>query len=856
MNKKLLILFSFSMLLLLVLQNQILGQKRQKISLNDEWILRSIGENEKIPGKMPENFRNPGKDWYSGAVPKQVQEFILEKGELPDPHFGDNAAQWVSVFEKEWIYCKKFQTPGKSDNIELCFMGLDTEVDVLLNGRKIAYFNNMHRRWRIPVSKFLNAPGKTNTLILRFYPPRRIINSIVAKKGSVDFPSYKNIRKAEADFGSYLGARPDFLKMGIFDDVYLDILPQSYLKDVYVRSELSENHSKAQVIISPEIMGGINTVISYELFSPDGQTIHKSTINKPGTIRLDIENPELWWPFTYGSQPLYKLKLELLGNNVIVDAKEFLIGIRDIKLELKDQKTGEPRFGFRINGKLIFMHGACWAPLEGFTHVWNETRANTLLNMMKQGNLNCLRVWGEGNIPDDSFFEKCDRDGVIIWMEFMTASGLKFPLDNPEYLTNIKAEIEDEVKRLRNYTSIALWCGGNEHYLGYPSNSEDITKPLGRELFQKIMPEIVERFDPQRYFHPSSPWGGENWPTGNYPLEGDWHDYATYRFMPRASVPLFSSEVCQVSPYSLHNMKRFMPQEELWPAGFRYTIDKPGKIAWPDGWQKNTPANGWEKTGNIQDYCDIQNAKDACRVFGTAHGEFLRKKYEEQRRGVPNGEPDGNRRSWGALVWRLNDTWPVIYMSVIDYFLEPKIPYYFLKRACEPVLLTFEHTPEEICTWIVNDSAEPVNDSLFIELWTFDGKMKKRISRKVDLPSGDSKRIVDLTFEFHEIWKRDEFLVARLGNQVVSHLLWPERSLKLKDGDISATISGDEVILSSPVFIKDVELYLKDTSGAVFSDNFFNLLPGETRKVKILDKRGGKSLEIKGINSILKVLTL
>jgi hypothetical protein len=502
------------------------------------------------------------------------------------------------------------------------------------------------------------------------------------------------------------------------------------------------------------------------------------------------------------------------------------------------------------------MHGACWSPLDGFTHVWNSTRANKLLDLMKLGNLNCLRIWGEGNIPDETFFEKCDKDGIVLWMEFMTASGLKFPLDKPWYVSNIKAEIEDEVKRLRNYTSIALWCGGNEHYLGYPSNSNDITKPLGRELFQKIMPDIVSKYDPQRYFHPSSPWGGENWPTGNYPLEGDWHDYATYRFMPIASVPLFSGEVCQVSPYSLHNMKRFMPEEELWPAGFKFTIDKPGKIAWPAGWQKNTPASGWEKTGNIQDYCDIQNAKDACRVFGTAHGEYLRRRYEEQRRGVPNGDPDGKRRSWGALIWRLNDTWPVIYMSVIDYFIEPKIPYYFLKRACEPVLLTFEQTPEEICTWVVNDSKEQVNDSLFIELWTFDGKMKKRISRKVDLPSGESKRIADLTFEFHEIWKREEFLVARLGNQVVSHLLWPERSLKLKEGDISATVKGDEIILSSPVFIKDVELYLQGTSGAIFSDNFFNLLPGEVKKVKILNDQGGKSLEIKGVNSGLETLTL
>ena len=87
--------------------------------------------------------------------------------------------------------------------------------------------------------------------------------------------------------------------------------------------------------------------------------------------------------------------------------------------------------------------------------------------------------------------------------------------------------------------------------------------------------------------------------------------------------------------------------------------------------------------GSDPGFFDIQNAEDACRVFGTAHGDYLRDVYERLRRGEPEGQPDGNRRSWGASIWRLNNTWPMIYMSVVDYYLEPKFPYYFLKRSCE-----------------------------------------------------------------------------------------------------------------------------------------------------------------------------
>jgi beta-mannosidase len=431
----------------------------------------------------------------------------------------------------------------------------------------------------------------------------------------------------------------------------------------------------------------------------------------------------------------------------------------------------------------------------------------------------------------------------------MTGPPLHHPLHDAGFVANIRADIEDEIKRLRNRPCIAVWCGGNEHYLPIPSNDGDNTEPASRELFQKIMPELVAQFDPQRYFHPSSPWGGDNWPIGNDPLEGDFHDYSTFRFQPLATVPLFSTEVCMISPYSPHNMQRFMSADEFWPDGFEFMIDYPGKKAWPPGWEKHSLGSAWEKMGRIQDFCDIRNADDACRVFGTAHGQYLQDRYETQRRGVPKGGPDGNRRSWGAAIWRLNDTWPMIYMSAVDYYLEPKIPYYFLKRACEPVLISFEQTEDRIGVWVVNDTSAPVCEKLTVELWTFDGKMEKRITREVNLAATESKRIVDLTDQFHEIWKRREFLVARFGDQVVTHLLWPEKFLTLKQGKIEADVRGDEISLRSDTFIKDVVLCLPDTSGAVFSDNCFNLIPGEARCITLIERAGGKAIEIKGLNS-------
>ena len=205
------------------------------------------------------------------------------------------------------------------------------------------------------------------------------------------------------------------------------------------------------------------------------------------------------------------------------------------------------------------------------------------------------------------------------------------------------------------------------------------TKPTaGIGVFDRIMPEACARLDPTRLFHPSSPYGGR---VPNWPLEGDWHDYTTLTYSPHASVPTYASEVGRVSTPSLASMRKFLSEDDLWPKDFSPAIRKPGQAAWPEMWQYRSVGGSWDKIGAIEQYCDPATAEELIRVLGTAHGEYLRDRVERERRGAPDGAPDGNRRCWGNMVWRLNDSWPIIYWSVIDYYLEPKIPYYFLRRV-------------------------------------------------------------------------------------------------------------------------------------------------------------------------------
>lgn len=824
------------------------SQVRKFVNLNENWIVSEARSGFKAENSIQIDFKNPGEDWYKATMPKQVQDILFEKGIIPDPHVGKNPAKCTWVFGKDWIYATSFTTPENNGSVFLCFDGIDTRADIWLNGKMIGECSNMFRRYRFQIHSFLKNDGSSNVLTVFVHSPVKFLDEITLQEGVSEATAHKYFRKTGSDFSSYLGARPNFLKMGIYNNVYLDIPNENFLGDVYVRTILNSNYSRAQIVIYPDIQGEGAPKIRYSLLSPSGKLVVKETINRCDSFAIKLDNPELWQPYTHGKPLLYKLTVSLINKNREIDRKDFSVGIREVQLIQKDEKTGETRFGFRINGQMIFMRGACWAPLEGMTHVWDKTRAARLLDIFQAGNMNFIRVWGEGSLPDDWFYDECDRRGILVWQEFMTGNQMFFPLNYKGFTENIKAEITDNILRFRNHPSIIIWCGGNEHYLNQKVIADNKKEPVGRELFEEIMPQLVKKYDPARNFHPSSPWGGENWHNGNSPHEGDWHDYSTIRFMPESTVPLFATEICMVSPYSVNSMLKFMSEEDLWPKDFSFKIDKPGKIAWPEAWEYHTTGNGWQKIGCIQDYIDVNNAEDLCRILGTAHGEYLRERYERQRRGAVDGQPDGNRRSWGASIWRLNDTWPMIYMSVVDYYLEPKIPYYFLKRACEPVLISFEQTPERICAWVVNDSPATVNDSLIVELRNFSGKLTKRVAQKVELKPGEAKRVFDLT-QFGEIQKRNEYLTGRFGGQTVSQLMYPEKFLNLPDAAIQIEKASDGIILRSDKFVKDVALTIPNSTGAVFDDNYFNLLPGEAKPVKILYSGNGKSIKVKGVNS-------
>ncbi|MEE8452037.1 MAG: glycoside hydrolase family 2 protein [Thermoguttaceae bacterium] len=827
--------------------------ERTRIVLTKNWHVKQLDTAEPDVAALSREAASPGKTWLAARMPAQVHDILLQHGKISDPRVGKNATESAWVGERDWAYACTFDSPKPHGGpVLLRFDGLDTLAAAYLNGRRIGRFNNMYRTYAVDVTDSLSDVGEKNVLLIVFESPLRFINQVEKSAGHEGVSKAHYLRKCHSDFGSYLGARPHSVKVGPFRDVWLDLTGPARIEDVWVRTELSNEFKSATIRARIEATGD-NVSVRFELNDPDGRKVAQGTVASSGnTIDLAIgfDEPRLWWPRTHGSRPLYELNLELLYDGQCVDRRKLKVGIRDVRPVLTDPVTGEKRFRFDVNGQPIFLRGADWAPLEGMTHCWDQRRAVKLLELMELGRMNVLRIWGEGHIPPQEFYDECDRRGILIWQDFMFGYGMH-PTGDPKFDENCRLEIEQTIRRLRNHPCLLLWVGGNENHMGHDFRY-GTGSPLANRLFHKIMPEAVAQLDPGRMFHPSSPYGGR---VPNWPLEGDWHDYSTLKFCPEASVPLYASEVGRASAPSLTSMRRFLSDEELWPEGYDPAVRTPGKPAWPPMWQYRSVGGSWDKVGDVGRYCDPTTAADLIRVLGTAHGQYLRDRVERERRGVPDGAPDGNRRCWGNMVWRLNDSWPILYWSVIDYYLEPKIAYYFLRRAYDPVLVSFERTDDQIAVWVTNDSPEPVAGTLTVARRRFSGETRGQLQAEVSLEPGQAKRCLT-TDDFGPIYLRNEFLQASFAGREVTYLLTAERYLHLPEARLTARLVDDKIEIATDVFAAQVTLEMEGKTGAVFEDNFFDMPPGQKRTIAVVNAAGGKQLVVRSLRGEVVRLTI
>ena len=755
-------------------------------------------------------------------------DFLIGEGET---------LKWVA--ERDWTYRCAFEAPDGIGGRKayLCFDKLDTVVAIRLNGGEIAQWKDMYLPLRLDVTGML---ARENTLELEFRSPYAYMDEHPlpdAWRGKM--ARWKVLRKPIHDFDNYLGAQPYLTLTGVFGGVSLEIADRSEILSADVETLLSNGLYLGSVATGATVSNPDGCFIRASVADPDGNEICRERFDfKDGENSVKrsllVEKPRLWWPRGYGGQPLYKVTIELIcggngdgGCSGVLDRKEFYIGFRTAVTDMN--------FNLLVNNVKIRMWGANLSPFDGKTHRWNSGRANHLLDLFVSANMNAMRVWGEGEPYDDELYLECDKRGILVWQEFYGSYGM-LP-DWPDYQDLCVKEAEHMILSLKHHPSVFMWCGGNEVVMGgeYDHPGERV---IGLELYTQKYPELCAKLDPGRYYHITSPCGGA---FANDPREGDSHGYEMWWYVPGMEYPVAFTEHMRLSGPALKSVKRWIAEDKLWDGDY---VDatypyKRQKDLMPKAWFHRVGNSLDTKAGPVHEFRDADSPAELAYKYAAAHAKSFKNGIKRSRMGRPSYK-NVPRISNAHLIWKFADTFPLIYSAIVDYYGEPYIPYYEAKRSYEPVVCCFD-VRDSITLWLVNDSVSDVSGTLEYGLFTPRTNSFLEL-RKIgaSMPAGSSGEIVALD-EFGQ-FRSENILYARFsdGNgidyinfdyvDIERRLIFPEASLDIAAGGDGA------LFIRADKFARCVELGGDDGGdefGFYFSDNYFDLIPGITKKVYV-----------------------
>jgi beta-mannosidase len=545
-------------------------------------------------------------------------------------------------------------------------------------------------------------------------------------------------------------------------------------------------------------------------------------------VDFEIENPQLWWTNGLGEAHLYNIRGELhIGDKHV--AQDTRIGIRTVELVREKDEQGTS-FYFKVNGHPVFMKGANNIPNDIFLPRVTEDNYRKMIETAKNSNMNMLRVWGGGVYEEDLFYDLCDENGILVWQDFMFACAM-FPGDEA-FLENVRQEAIDNVKRLRNHPSIALWCGNNEILIawynwGWKQKEEALNKENADkiwqsyvDIFHKTLPQVVEEYDPQRSYWGSSPSSGLGITTdlvnGDEHYWGVWwgkepfKNYATH-------LARFMSEYGFQSFPELSTVRKYAEPED-------YDIFSEVMKSH----QRSSIGNGTIEYYMLQEYKKPKDFPSFLYVNHVLQAEGIKFGLEGHRRAMPY--------NMGSLYWQLNDVWPVASWSSTDYYQKWKALQYYVKKGFETVLVSPYEDDVKLKVGIVNDRLEQVNGQLILRLMDFDGLVVWERASLVEIPANSSRDYFNENkYEF--LLRKDTrklFLTAELieGGKVISKNTFffrPFKELTVPKPTVEYSIAkadnGYDIQLHTDKLSKNVYLQIEDEEG-FFSDNYFDMLPG------------------------------
>jgi len=806
--------------------------------------------------------------WLPATVPGDVHLDLLANKKIPDPFLRDNEAklQWIELVS--WEYRLSFDvTPAllARSHVDLVFDGLDGSAQVYLNGVSILSAGNSFRIWRVPAKAHLHA-GKN---LLRIVFPSPIEAAAQAAAGDPWQPRTKTeaktyLRKPAYEYGWDWG--PRFVNSGIWKPVRLEAWDKVRISDFAIRQrDVSREvaHLDAEVEIEAASAGIAHLTFEHDAFGVytrntkfDG--IRDVTLQAGRNVidfPIEFIKPALWYPAGYGDQSRYNFWVNITVGQQLVDTRSVVTGLRSIELHRELDKWGRS-FELVVNGIPVFAKGADVIPFDSFPNRVTTADYRRILQSARDANMNMIRHWGGGYYETDEFYAICDELGIMIWQDFMF--GNDWQPGTYAFKLNVEAEAEDQVRRLRNHPSIVIWSGNNEtesafSWAGRPAYPPDVRLQMWQDyltVFSGILPRVVARLDAETPYWPSSP-SADYEPVSATYHTGDDHIWDVWH----GRVPFSTYETHHsrfVTEYGFQSFPEMKTVEAFTQPEDRANIFTTVMLAH----QKNNEGNAIIHDYLLKDYSEPKDFASFLYVSQVLQAEGIKIGAEHFRRLRPE--------TMGSIFWQLNDCWPVASWSSIDYYGRWKALQYYARRFYAPVLVSPHVEDGALKVYIVSDKVKAEPASLRVRLMDFDGKVLLEELRYVEVAPLTSKVYLDWPLKkITDAGAADTsrvFIVADLqiagATEISRNIIYlaPTKGVHLKPAQLKVETTGAngryKIRVSSQVLARSVYLSFGDLD-AQLSDNYFDLLPGETVEITLTS-----AASLDALKAQLKVISL
>ncbi|SDQ52839.1 glycoside hydrolase family 2 protein [Microbacterium sp. cf332] len=783
-----------------------------------------------VAGDVPETYAETTRSSIPATVPGVVHTDLLAAGLIPDPYVDDNESALAWIGHSDWAYETTFAWSDDGEAVhDLVAQGLDTVARVILNGRELGRTINQHRTYRWRLGELLRAGD--NVLRVEFSSPiayAREREAVLGERPHSYVHPFNAIRKSACNFGWDWG--PAVVTAGIWRDIGIE--GWSDVRIAGVRPVVGVDGDPHRVDVHVELEwqqpaadgGGagaheIATEVAGERVTA---SVDRGDVN--ATLSLRAADAELWWPRGYGDQPLYDLR-------VAVGEREARrrIGFRSVTLDVEADEDGSP-FALAVNGRPVFIKGANWIPEDTFFPRVTRERLAERFDDAAEANMNLLRVWGGGIYESEDFYDLADERGILVWQDFLLACAAYS--EDAELWDEFAAEARDNVARLTGRASLVIWNGGNENIWGWVDwkwRPRLRGATWGDGYYQRLFPEIVAELAPTTPYSPGSPYGFSSYVHPNDPAHGTTHiwdvwnqvDYDVYRtYRPR-----FVSEFGFQGPPAWSTLFSVVHDEPADPYGPLMLVH-----------QKAQDGNGKLERGlgdhiaaprTIEDWHWATQLNQARAVrFGIEHFRSL------------------HPLNQGAIVWQLNDCWPVISWAAVDGHGHRKPLWHALRAVYADRFVTIQPREHGLAVVLHNDTDAVWDAVLTLRRTGFDGAVSadERVTVSVDPRRAMTVAVPDTVVAASDPGR--ELVSAELSTG--ERALWyfaedPALALEPDGFEVAtrATDAGYEVRITARSLVKDLTLQVDRVDPAARVDRgLVTLLAGESETFTITARAG------------------